>query len=455
MFIRLFCILIVLPACVSSAAAEPEERQPTFNKDVAPIVFSKCMVCHRDGEVAPFPLADYAEVKRRAKQIAMVIERRIMPPWKPALGHSEFKDDRSLTVEQIAVFKSWVDAGGPEGNPRDLPQPPKFPSGWAFGEPDMIVELQQPFPIAAEGKDIYVHFVFPMDLKEDKYIRAVQVLPSNPRVAHHGVIMLDADRKARKLALDHSERGDHYLNFGDPGFIPRGFLPGFAPGLAPREIDKNDPDGVGLTLGKGLDIVLQMHYHPTGKAEIDRPRIGLYFTDQKPKRGPNIIAMANNDVDIPAGEKAFTRTDSFKLPVEFQVRDIWGHMHTIGKRLKVWAELPGGKQRSMLLIEDWDFNWQDTYLYKEPFVLPRGTVVHAEWTWDNSADNLRNPFHPPQRIQWGPDSADEMSGLIIGGITAKPGIDDGIMWLSVIGHYLEIEHKAKQAQAKRRANAGV
>ncbi len=207
---------------------------------------------------------------------------------------------------------------------------------------------------------------------------------------------------------------------------------------------------MGITLGKGLDIVLQMHYHPTGRKEEDQPQIGLYFTDKKPKRGPNIIAMANNDIDIPAGEKNFTRTDTFRVPVDFIVRDIWGHMHTIGKSLSVTADLPGGKQKSLLKIDDWDFNWQDTYRYKEPFVLPAGTVVKAEWSWDNSAGNVRNPNHPPQRIQWGPGSEDEMSGLIIGGITAKPGIPEGVMWLSVIGHYLKIETSAKRAQSQRK-----
>ncbi len=454
------CASAVALAVVSCIAAASDcavaADAPTFNKDIAPIVFSKCMSCHREGEVGPFPLTNYEELRRRARQIAMVTQRRIMPPWKPVPGHNEFKFDRSLTAEQVAVFQEWAKAGAPEGDPSDLPPQPKFPSGWLLGEPDMILKLAKPFPVHAEGKDIYVQFVFPLELEQDKYIRAVQVRPSNSRVAHHGVILLDGSKTARKLAKEHdSERADHYLNFGDAGFIPRGFLPGYAPGHTTAREDvsaKEKPEGeneVGLVLGKGLDVVLQMHYHPTGKPEEDQPQIGLYFTDKKPQRGPNIIGMANNDVDIAPGEKEFVRTDTFKLPVDFEVRDIYAHMHMIGKRVHVQAELPGGRKKELLLIDDWDFNWQDSYVYKEPFVLPRGTEIKAEWVWDNTADNPRNPFHPPQRIQWGPNSDDEMSGLIIGGITVKPGLADGIMWLSVIAHYLDVENKAKQAQAKR------
>ena len=423
------------------------DEVPTFNRDVAPIVFGKCMVCHRDGEVAPFPLTNYKEVRRRARQIAMVTARGIMPPWKPVGGRDRFQYDRSLTEEQIAVFQSWAKGGAPKGDAADLPEPPKFPSGWHLGKPDMVLKLPQPFPVAAEGPDVYVHFVFPMDLDKDKYIRAVQVLPSNPRVAHHGVILLDGSGKARKYAQ--AQGGDHYFNFGDPGFLARGFLPGFAPGQVTRPLDESDEAGVGLTLGKGLDIVLQMHYHPTGKEESDQPQIGLYFTDKKPKRGPNIVLMANNDVDIPPQEREFVRTDTYTLPTDFEVRDIWGHMHLLGKRMRVWAEMPSGKSTELIRIDDWDFNWQDSYLYQKPFVLPKDTVVHAEWTWDNGAENPRNPNSPPERVTWGPASDDEMSGLIIGGITVNRGLDEAVMWVSVLKHYLEIEHDAKAAARAR------
>lgn len=442
--------LLITSLVVFVCARASAEAPPTFTKDIAPILFQNCAGCHRPGEVGPFPLLTFADARKRAKQLAKQTGNHIMPPWKPAAGHGEFKDARVLTDAQIAVFKAWSEAGAPEGDVKDLPPPPKFPEGWHAGPPDLILKVAKPFTIPAEGPDIYVHFVLPLDFQTDKYLRAVQVLPGNRRVAHHGVPILDGSGTARKLAAKNG--GDFYPNFGGPGFIPRGFLPGYAPGQTTHLVATDGAENeVGFTLGKGIDVVLQMHYHPTGKVETDQPQIGLYFTDKKPKRGPNIIGLVNNDVDIPAGVKAHKRADSFTLPVDFEVRDIWGHMHMIGKELKVWAQLPDGKTKDMLLISDWDFNWQDTYRYKQPFILPKGTVVHSEWTWDNTAENPRNPNTPPKRIVLGEGSTDEMTGLIIGGLSVNPGLDEGVMWLTVIGHYLDSERKAAEAARKRAA----
>jgi len=423
-----------------ASAADPA---PTFNKDIAPILFKNCSGCHRPGEVGPFPLLTYADAKRRAKLIAQITEQKTMPPWKPEAGHEVFKDARILSAQQIETFQAWAKAGAPEGDAKDLPKAPQFPEGWTLGKPDMIVQVKTPYKVPADGPDVYVHFVLPMELKEDKYLRAIQVLPSNRRIAHHGVPMLDNSGTARKLAKKHG--GEHYPNFGGPGFLPKGFLPGYAPGQLTRE---NTDDDRGLVIPKGHDIVLQMHYHPSGKEEFDQPQIGLYFTDKKPERNIGVIAMANNDVDIPAGAEMHMRTDSFTLPVDFEVRDIWAHMHMIGRDVKSWAVLPGGKKKELLHIPDWDFNWQDSYRYKKPFVLPKGTVVHTEWTWNNTSEHPRNPNSPPKRIVWGEGSADEMTGLIITGIVVKPQ-DEGAMWIAIIAHYFEVERAANEAKKKR------
>lgn len=445
---KLFSIRL-LTGSLLVAGTVLSQASPTFTKDVAPILFEHCATCHRPGEVGPFSLLTFADARKRATQLAELTASGTMPPWKPVAGHEEFRDARILTKEQIATFHKWQEAGAPEGNPVDLPPMPKFPEGWQAGPPDMILKVSEPFTIPAEGPDIYVHFVLPMELKKDKYVKAVQILPSNRRVAHHGVIMLDGSGTARKLAGKHG--GNHYPNFGGPGFVPRGFLPGYAPGMTTKvDRSKEASDEVSIVLAKGLDIVLQMHYHPIGKEAVDQPQIGLYFTDKAPKRIPVIIGMSNNDVDIPAGAKDHKRTDSFVVPVDFEAQTIWGHMHMIGRELKVWADLPDGGKKDLLLINDWDFNWQDTYFYKKPFILPKNTVVHSEWIWDNTADNSRNPNSPPQRITFGEGSKDEMTGLIIGGKTVNPGVDEGVMWLSVIGHYIDIERKAKEAAAARK-----
>lgn len=416
------------------------DTAPTFNKDVAPILFGHCSSCHRPNEVGPFSLLTYADAKKRGRQLVEITAKKLMPPWKPVKGHGEFLYDRTLSDDEIAVFKKWYEAGMPEGDAKDLPPLPKFPEGWHLGEPDLILKVDKPFRIPAEGDDLYVHFVLPTGLQEDKPFRAVQVLPSNKKVAHHAVPILDAHKgKSTELA----NQDGYYIQFGGPGFLPRGFLPGYAPGMMTHELPEDQP-GV---LGKGLDVVLQMHYHPIGKEEYDQPQLGIYFTDNKPKRNPSVILMANNDLDIPPGEKNYTRMDEFTLPVDYEVRSIFAHMHMIGKQVRVWAELPDNSIRKLLLIDDWDYRWQDTYMYATPLVLPKGTIIKAEFIWDNSADHPRNPNSPPKRVRWGEGSADEMSGLIIGGLPVRAS-DEAAHWLSVLAHYFAIEWKANAAKKK-------
>jgi len=416
----------------TSAAESP----PTFNKDVAPILFAHCASCHHANDIGPFPLLTYQDAKKRAKLLARVTDSRLMPPWMPHPEWAQFKQARTLSAQQIAVFQKWLDAGTPEGAAADLPEQPVFKEGWQLGTPDLILKMDKPFTIPAEGRDIYHHFVFPLNLDKDKYLKGIEVIPGNRRVAHHAVGILDTGGTARKLAKKHD--GLSYPG-NAPGFLPAGFTPGYAPGqkggfFAPDEA---------ITLKKGTDFVLQMHYSPSGKVETDQTQIGLYFSDIPPKRNVGILMLGSLDIDIAPGVKHYKRTDTFTVPVDYEVRSVWAHMHLIGREVKVWAELPNKKTIQLLWIDDWNFNWQDTYLYEKSFVLPKGTVIKAEFVWDNSADNPRNPSSPPVRVFNGEQSADEMGGLIIGGRPVYSWDELGA-WIGVIAHYFEVEGKKKR-----------
>lgn len=419
--------LVVLVGGWSTVMATP----PTFSKDIAPILFANCTTCHRPDAIGPFPITNYSEAKKRAKQIALVTGDLQMPPWKPVAGHGEFRDERRLSKDQIRLIAEWVEAGAPEGDPKQTPPVPKFKSGWQLGKPDLILKLPEPHQIPAEGRDVYWQFVFPLDLSKDVYLRGVECRPSNLRVAHHALGILDSSGTARKL--DAKYPGPGYPGIG-PGFVPAGFTPGYGPGYTPRFYD----DECTITLKKGTDFVLQMHYHPTGKVEYDETEVGLYFAKRAGKKSMVVIGMASEEIDIPAGDTDYQARDRFKLPVDMEVANIWSHLHTIGKTVRVTAELPNGERRKLLSIQDWDFNWQDTYLYQKPFWLPKGTIVRAEWSWDNSAKNPRNPFSPPKRMRFGEGTNDEMSGVIIGG-TVKNDLEALSHWAAVIGHYLEIK----------------
>jgi hypothetical protein len=430
-----------VPAFAQAQTNNTATRTVTFTRDIAPIVYANCTTCHRPGEVAPFPLQTFQDVQKRAKQIVLVTESRLMPPWKPQAGHGKFQDERTLTSGEIALIKKWAETGTPQGNPGDLPPMPKFPEGWKLGKPDLILRLSQPFQIPAEGEDVYQHFVFSLGEPKERYLRGIEVRPSNRRVTHHAVGILDSWGKARQLDAATSEQG--YRNMGGAGFVPSGFTPGYVPGAIPRPI----PEDSAITLPKGADFVLQMHYHPTGKVEYDQTEVGLYFTEKKPTRIPAIALLGSNDIDIKPGDSAYRVKDEFKLPADFLVSGIWAHMHLIGKDVRVWAELPDGSTRKLLWIPDWDFNWQDTYTYAEPFRLPAGTRIKSEFVFDNSASNPRNPNNPPQRVLTGENSTDEMAGLIISG-HANDGLGALAIFAADVGHYFELEGKAARAKAE-------
>ena len=371
---------------------------PAFTRDVAPILNRHCVECHRAGEVAPFPLSTYREAAPRAKLIAKVTATGFMPPWKPVHGYAAFAGERRLTPGQIATLQQWAAAGAPEGDPKDLPAPPVFKSDWRLGEPDVAIEMPKPYEVPAEGNDVYRCFVLPLNMTEDRWVRAVDFQPSNRKVVHHALFFTTA----RPIEGD-------YECFGTPGFLPSSTLGGWSPGNAPLTL----PENTAMRVPKGSRLVAQIHFHPTGKMEMERSRIGLYFAMKPPTRHIADVGLFSNRIDIPPGATAYKVRDRFELPVNVQAVGIIPHAHLICRDVKGWAVLPNGRKRWLLWIRDWDFDWQDRYWYATPIALPAGTRVEMEFTYDNSAANPRNPNRPPKRVEWGASSTDEMAGLHI------------------------------------------
>jgi hypothetical protein len=381
----------------------------TYTRDIAPIVQARCLNCHREGQVAPFPLADYEQTAKRAGQIVRVTQDRIMPPWIPSPGHDKFVGERWLTNRELDLFQAWEQSGRARGDDADLPPTPKFAEGWQLGEPDLIVKMPEPFAVPADGPDLLQNFVIPVGIPEDKLVAAVEFHPGNKRVCHHAVLFLDNSGQARKL--DQATREPGYANFGGPGFLPSGALGGWSVGNTPRPL----PNGMGRYLKKGSDLVVQMHYHPTGKAETDQSEIGLYFVKKpvaeslkEPAKLVGSIWMANYEMDIPAGEQRYSRSTTYTLPKEVIMVGMVPHMHLLGKAMKVTATLPDKSVKTLIDIQNWNYNWQDEYYYERPFKLPAGTRLHVEAVFDNSADNPSNPSSPPKRVTWGDGTTDEM-----------------------------------------------
>jgi hypothetical protein len=347
-------------------------------------------------------LENYQDVKKRARQIALVTEQGFMPPWKADEGSEKFADAHLLTVEQISTLKHWSDNGAPEGNKADLPPSPQFAQGWQNGMPDAVLQPSEPYHLAAEGNDVYRCFVIPTDYEEDRYVSAIEVRPGNRPIVHHVIAYLDTSGQARQK--DEADPGPGYTSFGGIGVPPAGSLGGWAPGLVPRMA----PAGSGILLPKGADIVLQVHYHKSGKEETDLTKIGLYFAKGPVDKRIRTMMVINPTLRIPAGEANFTTTASRRIPKDITVLSVTPHMHLLGREMDVKAQLPDGTEKKLVRVKDWDFNWQMIYAFKEPIKLPGGSEVSLRARYDNSSDNPANPTNPPKNVRWGEQTTDEM-----------------------------------------------
>ena len=396
------CLWPALSVHAGNQVNPPQNAPVTFNGQVAPIVFAHCVSCHRPGEVAPFSLLTYAGVKKHGHQIVDVTASRLMPPWKAEQGAEVFHDARALSEPEIGILNRWVEQGMPEGNPADLPELPKFTEGWQLGQPDIVLEPPEDFQLPAEGPDVYRCFVFPTNFDQDRYIAAMEVRPGNRRIVHHAMGYVDVTGMARKL--DEADPGPGYTAFGGVGFAPLGTLDGWGPGIIPRRL----PDGVGMFVPKGADIVVQLHYHPTGKPESDRTRIGLYFCDQPVDKQLHMAVALNFDLRIPPNQSRHEERASLTIPADITLLRIAPHMHLLGHDMSVTATLPDGTRRTLVTVPEWDFRWQGIFTFKEPVKLPRGSRVDVLAHFDNTADNPANPSRPPREVTWGEGTNDEM-----------------------------------------------
>jgi tetratricopeptide (TPR) repeat protein len=380
----------------------------TFSKDIAPILFGYCAPCHRPGESGPFSLLNYQDARKHAEQIAIVTGKRYMPPWPPAPGYGDFAGSKRLTEEQIDLLARWAKTGMLEGDRAAMPAAPHFVEGWQLGQPDLVLHMRQPFQMPASGQDVFRNFVIPVNLKETKYIRAMELRPGSKRVVHHANLIVDHSRMLRQRDGEDGQPGFPGMDIitevsGE--FDPDSHFLFWKPGSPPQQ----EPQDMGWKLDAGSDLIVNLHLQPTGKPETVDVAVGLYFADRPAKRFPMLLQLEHDGaLDIPAGDARFVVTDHLKLPIAVDLLAIYPHAHYLGKQIDAWAELPGGGRRALLKINDWDINWQATYTYRDPVSLPAGTTVAMRITYDNSANNPRNPSHPPRRVEGGNRSIDEM-----------------------------------------------
>jgi peroxiredoxin/mono/diheme cytochrome c family protein len=397
--------------CAIRATARVVSANPkvTFTRDVAPILQQYCQGCHRPGEIGPFSLLTYEDASAWAELIKDYTGRHAMPPWKPADGYGEFRDERKLTDAQIRTLAEWSDEGAPRGNPKEMPPPRQFTEGWQLGKPDMVLDAGTSYEVAADGPDVYRNFVLDYVPDKDQWVKAVEVRPDQRAVVHHVIVYIDP--LGRSLELDAKDPGPGYTSSGGGvGFFPAEFLGGWAPGNTPRFV----APGFGMKIPARAHLVLQVHYHKNGKLLHDRTRIGVHFATEPVQKQVRALPVLNTRLSIPPGEGWHEASASFRVPTDLTAYSVIPHMHLLGREMKVTATLPDGSAKPLVWIKDWDFNWQETYLFKEPVKLPKGSRIDLVAHYDNSTKNPYNPNSPPKQVTWGEETTDEMCVAFLG-----------------------------------------
>jgi hypothetical protein len=335
-----------------------------------------------------------------------------MPPWLPQAGYGDFIDENRLSAEQIRKIADWVCAGHSRRSVEsEIPPSPQFTSGWQLGPPDLIVEAPAAFTVPADGTDVYHNFVVTPKIDKRRFVRAIEVRPGvdprDKRIVHHANVIID------RSGWGHEQEPSPGAGFEGMELANRrsvfdpddGHFLFWRPGGAPYV----EPDGLAWTLDPGNDLIVNVHMRPSGKPEEIRPVIGLYFTDKPQTKFPMLLQLEHDGaINIAPGIRDFLVSDDFRLPLDVDVLSVVAHAHYLAKLMEAYATLPDGTRKWLIRISDWDQSWQSVYRYRQPVFLPKGSLISMRYHYDNSAANVRNPNHPPKRVEAGNHATDEM-----------------------------------------------
>jgi hypothetical protein len=374
---------------------------PTYSRDVAPILYEKCADCHRPGAMAPMSLMTYEDARPWARAVKTKVARREMPPWGADPEVGRFRNDPSLTQQQIDTIVAWVDGGAPEGNKADLPPMPPLVEGWSIGKPDLVFKMAQPFTVPADGVVPYTYITIPTNLDRDIWIKAVELKPTDRRVVHHIISDLvesngQPNDPTPKLARDPNRRE---------------VAGGLGAGLVPGRLYEAFDNGVIRRIPAGAEIVLQMHYTTIGVPVVDQTEIGIVLAEPpQPGQARRIAAggqMPNTSFTIPAGHPNYEVSAQQVIQRDTYLDSLYPHMHLRGKDVKYTLTTPDGREELLLSVPKYDFNWQHRYQLAEPKFMPKGSILKIIAHFDNSAGNRYNP-DPAQDVRWGDQSWEEM-----------------------------------------------
>ena len=385
--------------------ATPTTAAPTFTKDVAPILYRNCVGCHRRGEIGPMSLMTYDEARPWARAIERQVVARTMPPWHADAPHGTFENERGLTQAEIDTLAAWAQHDAPRGDPKDAPPPPSFADGWTIGTPDLIVSMPEPYAVPARGTIDYQYFEAPVTLTEDRWIEAMEVRPGARAVVHHVIVYEREPTPSRRVRIAEQDP-TVAATPPQPGEQPRQVGYQLAAVATGTEASVFRP-GTARLLKAGATLTFQMHYTTNGTAAMDQTRVGFRFAKRPPEHELRSFNMINGSFVIPAGAADYRVEASARFLEDVTVYAMLPHTHLRGKRWEYTLTYPDGRSQRLLTVPKYDFSWQTDYTFREPLVVPKGSVLTSVAWYDNSAANKANP-DPTADVRWGDQTWQEM-----------------------------------------------
>ncbi|MCA9527211.1 MAG: hypothetical protein KC549_13055, partial [Myxococcales bacterium] len=370
----------------SGSAAPPVEQGPTFHADIQPLIQAQCVSCHQAGGAAPFALETPEQVAAMAPAALASIEAGRMPPWQPDPDCRRFKRERLLTADQKALFKAWVEAGAPAGDPADAPieqaQVADFPA-------DIATAPLEPYVASTERPDDYRCFALDATFDADTFLAGAQVVPGDRAVVHHVLVYIVPPEKVAAMeAMDADEDGPGYTCYGGTGLGNTGPVVGWVPGMQPNYYE----EGVARFVPAGSRMVMQVHYNTlaaTPAPDLTTVQFKVYDAPQ-----PYVIdtrPQAHLAIQIPAGEEKSEQVREFthRGTEPFEIAGVAPHMHVLGQRIRVDLLRAEGDEECLIDIPGWDFNWQQSYEFQDPerIEIRPGDRFRLTCTYDNSAAN--------------------------------------------------------------------
>lgn len=406
MTIRANLASVLLSGAMAVTAAD-SRGTPTFTKDIAPILYERCAVCHREGDIGPMKLLTYEQVRPWSRAIKDVVVQGKMPPWYADPNHGKFRNDRRLTKEQVAKIVSWVAAGSPKGDVKDMPPPPKFAEGWSFQRPpDLVIEMPLHAKVPADGILDMQNYYVKVPFTEEKWVEAVELRPGNRSVVHHSIVNI--------VSLPDTVKPEDLITGKKLGRIGWKLI-----GQAPGKGAESHHHGTAKRIVPGTYFEFNMHYTTNGKEQTDKSLLGLWFA-KDPVHHEVLTTSAAQELwregqKIPRGKlpNIPPNVDNWEIVGKMAVKDditvysMSPHMHFRGKDMRYTVRYPDGRDEVVLNVPKYNYEWQLNYEFDTPLKVPAGSTISVLSHYDNSKNNPKNPA-PNEEVIWGQQSWNEM-----------------------------------------------